>query len=107
MAQWSKIHLPMQERQVQSLVWENPTCCGAAKPVHHSHWACALETTEACARNQWACALETSEACAPRACASQEKPRQVEAQAPQLEISPHLLQLEKAQAAAKTQQSQK
>ena len=47
------------------------------------------------------------EACRPRACASQEKPRQLEAQAPQWEISPHLLQLEKAQAATKTQQSQK
>ena len=86
----------MQETQVQSPVWESPTCCGAAKPVHHSHWACALEPG----------ATET-EACAPRAWASEEKPRQVEAQAPQLEMSPHLLQLEKAQAAMKTQQSQK
>ena len=22
--------------------WENPTCCGATKPMHHNCWACAL-----------------------------------------------------------------
>ena len=30
----------MQETLVQSLDWEDPTCCRAAKPVC---WACALE----------------------------------------------------------------
>ena len=28
---------------VRSLVWEDPTCRGAAKPVHHNYWAWALE----------------------------------------------------------------
>ena len=35
--------LPMQETWVQSLIWENPTCHEAAKPVHHKSWAWALE----------------------------------------------------------------
>ena len=25
--------------QVQSLVWEDPTCQGAAEPVHHDYWS--------------------------------------------------------------------
>ena len=36
-AQWLRIHLPMQGTQVQSLVQEDPTCHGAAKPVHHNY----------------------------------------------------------------------
>ena len=28
---------------VRSLVWEDPTCRGAAMPVHHNYWAWALE----------------------------------------------------------------
>ena len=34
-AQWSRIHLPMQGTRVQALVWEDPTCRGATKPVRH------------------------------------------------------------------------
>ena len=34
--QWLRIHLLMQETQVQSLVWEDPTCGGATKPVLHN-----------------------------------------------------------------------
>ena len=41
--QWLKIHLPMQETWVQSLVQEDSTCHTAAKPTHHSYRACALE----------------------------------------------------------------
>ena len=33
--QWLRIHLLMQETQVRSLVWEDRTCRGAAKPVLH------------------------------------------------------------------------
>ena len=33
----------MQGTRVRALVREDPTCCGAAKPVHHNYWACALE----------------------------------------------------------------
>ena len=41
----------MQEAQVRALVWEDPTCRGATKPVRHNYWACALEP--AC-HNYWA-----------------------------------------------------
>ena len=39
-AQWLRIHLPMQEKRVQALVREDPTCRGATKPVCHNYWAC-------------------------------------------------------------------
>ena len=35
-AQWLRIHLPMQGAQVPSLVWEDPACCRAAKPMCHN-----------------------------------------------------------------------
>ena len=35
-AQWLKICLLMQETRVRALVWEDPTCHGAAGPVSHS-----------------------------------------------------------------------
>ena len=31
-AQWLRICLPMQGTRVRALVWEDPTCCGAAGP---------------------------------------------------------------------------
>ena len=49
--QWLRIRLPMQGTWVRALVQEDPTCCGAAKPVHYSYWACALEPTS---HNYWA-----------------------------------------------------
>ena len=49
-AQRSRICLPMQETQVQSLVWEYLTCHWAMKPVHHNYWTCALEPMN---RNYW------------------------------------------------------
>ena len=33
----------MPRTLVQSLVQEDPTCCGATKPVHHSYWAQGLQ----------------------------------------------------------------
>ena len=33
--QWIRIRLPMQETWVRSLIQENPTCRGTAKPTHH------------------------------------------------------------------------
>ena len=36
-AQWIRIHLPMQGTWVRSLVREDSTCCGAAEPMHHSY----------------------------------------------------------------------
>ena len=35
-AQWLRICLPMQGTRVRSLVWEDPTCHGAATPVSHN-----------------------------------------------------------------------
>ena len=43
MAQWKRILLPMQETLIRSLIQEDPTDLGAAKPRHHNYGACALE----------------------------------------------------------------
>ena len=37
--------------RVRALVWKDPTCCGATKPVRHNYWACALKPTS---HNYWA-----------------------------------------------------
>ena len=51
-AQWLRIHLPVQGTRVwQALVQEDPTCRGATKPVRHNYWACALEPVS---HNCWA-----------------------------------------------------
>ena len=50
-AQWLRIRLPIQGTRVRAPVWEDPTCCGATKPVHHNYWACTLEPTS---HNFWA-----------------------------------------------------
>ena len=36
-AQWLRIRLPVQGTQVRALVREDPTCCGATKPVHRNY----------------------------------------------------------------------
>ena len=66
MAWWSRIHLPVKEMQVRSLVWEHPTCLGAAGPGHHNH-------------SLWSRARALQ----------QEEPLQREAGAPQPEKNPH------------------
>ena len=74
MVQGLRIHLPMQGTQTQSLVQEDPTCCRATKPVHHSYRSPrALEP----------CALQ------------QEKRPRREAHASPLQSGPYSLQLEK------------
>ena len=35
-AQWLRVCLLMQGTRVRALVWEDPTCRGAARPVSHS-----------------------------------------------------------------------
>ena len=35
--QWLRICLPMQGTRVRALVWEDPTCRGATKPVSHNY----------------------------------------------------------------------
>ena len=36
-AQWLRICLPMQGTWVRALVWEDPTCHGATRPVSHNY----------------------------------------------------------------------
>ena len=36
-AQWLRIHLPVQGTRVRALVREDPTCRGATKPVRHDY----------------------------------------------------------------------
>ena len=36
LAQWIKVHLPMQGTQVQSLVWEDSIGLRAAKSMYHN-----------------------------------------------------------------------
>ena len=36
-AQWLRICLPMQGTRARALVWEDPTCCGATRPVSHNY----------------------------------------------------------------------
>ena len=36
-AQWLRILLPMQGTRVGALVWEDPACRGATKPVRHNY----------------------------------------------------------------------
>ena len=50
-AQWWRIHEPMQGARVQSLIQEDPTCHRATKPVCHNYWAYALEPGS---HNYWA-----------------------------------------------------
>ena len=51
-----RIRSPLRETRVQSLIWEGPTCCGSAKPMHRSCWACVLELR---GHNYWSrCAVE-------------------------------------------------
>ena len=53
---WLRIRLTTQGTRVPSLVWEDPTCCGAAKPLHHNRRAHAL----------WSLCFATSKATAMR-----------------------------------------
>ena len=36
-AQWLRLCLLMQGTRVRALVWEDPTCRGATKPVSHNY----------------------------------------------------------------------
>ena len=36
-AQWLRICLPIQGTWVRALVWEDPTCRGATRPVSHNY----------------------------------------------------------------------
>ena len=53
MAQWLRIRLPIQGTRVLALVWKDPTCRRATKPMRHNYWACTLEPVS---HNYWVCA---------------------------------------------------
>ena len=91
-AQWLRIHLPMQGTRVQALVREDPTCRGAIKPVSHNYWAHAPQLLkparlEPMLRNKRSHTMRNL-------CTA-------------MKSSPHSPQLEKARATTKTQRSQK
>ena len=50
-AQWLRIRLPIQGTRVRALVWEDPICRRATKPMHPKYWACAVEPVS---HNYWA-----------------------------------------------------
>ena len=76
----------MQETWVHSLVREDPTFRGAAKPMWHNYWACALEPRNP---NYGAHMLQLLKSKRPRACApQQEKSLQWEAYARQQRVAP-------------------
>ena len=68
MAQWIRIHMPVQETWVRALVWEDPACHGATKPMHHDYCSRApslCSTREATAGGAGAARLERSP-CSPQ-----------------------------------------
>ena len=107
-AQWIRIHLPMQGTQVRSLVWDDSTCCGtttpegrndcvhALGPVSCNYWACVPQRVKpTCLRAHVLQLLgqraAIAEAWAPKASARQpETPSQREARAPQGRAAPAL-----------------
>ena len=50
--QWLRVHLLMQGTWVWFLVWEDPTCRAATRPMRHNYWACVLEPLS---DNYWVC----------------------------------------------------
>ena len=83
----------MQETQVCSLIQEDLTCPGGAKPERHRYWVCGLESGSC---NYWADASQLLQPEHPRAWAPQpEKPPQWEAQAQKLESPPPNVSREK------------
>ena len=77
---------------VRFLVWEDPTCRRAAKPMHHNYWACALEPG---GHNYWAHMLQLLKPTCPRAHALQKgRLPHWEACALQVEHSPQSPQLQ-------------
>ena len=86
-AQWLRIHVPVQGTRVWALVREDPTCLGATKPVRHSYWDCALEPAS---HNYWAHIPQLLKPAhlEPVLCTQQEKPLQWEACATQQRVAP-------------------
>ena len=93
MAQWWRICFPMQETWVPSVIWEDPTCHGATKPLSHNYWSCAVLSSPAA----------PTEACMPLSLwPPTEDPLGWEAPTLQREMSPDSSQLEKPHIPVKT-----
>ena len=104
-AQWLRIHLPMQGTRIRALVQEDPTCRRATKPVCHNYWDCALEPAS---HSYWARMPQLLKPTCLEPVLRNEKPPQWEACAPQRRVAPHLAATrESPRAATKTQCSQK
>ena len=88
----------MQWTQVQSLVWEDPTCLKANKATRHNYSACIPEPTS---RNYWSPWI-LEPVFHNKKSHYNEKPSAL-----QWKSNPCSLQLEKVHAATKTQYSQK
>ena len=83
--QWLGIHLPMQGTWVRALVREDPTCCGATKPVHN-YWAC---TPEPASHKYWAHTPQLLKSlCLEPMLQNKERPLQWETHAPQWTAAP-------------------
>ena len=76
----------MQETPVWFLVQEDPTCCGATKPVCHNCWACALEPKS---HSFWSLRTQYPVLCNKRSHSTEVCPQQLERSpgSPQLEKS--------------------
>ena len=126
-AQQLRICLPMQGTRVRALVQEDPTCCGATKPVHHNYWACALEpvthnywahmpqllsphatTTEPTCHNYWARIPQLLKPCDYSPCSATREATAMRSPCTTMKSSPRSPPSRESQCAAmKTQQSQK
>ena len=60
--QWLRIHQPRQGTWVQSLFWEDSTCCGAAKPMCHNYWASRVQEPQLSTPEHLASCCTTREA---------------------------------------------
>ena len=94
-AQWLRIRLPRQGTRVRSLVREDPTCRGAAKPVHHNYWACALEPVS---HNYWAHVPQLLKPACLEPCSTMREATAMRSPHTAMKSGPRSPQLEKARA---------
>ena len=95
----------MQGTWVRALLQEDPTCCGATKPVHHNYWACTLEPAS---HNYWARVPQLLKPVCLEPMLYNKRSNPMRSPRTATKSSPRSLQLYKSlHAAAKTQRSQK
>ena len=93
--QWLRICLPVQGTWVWALVWEDPTCCRATKPVCHKYWDCALEPAS---HNYWACVLQLLKPARLDPCSATREATAMRSPRTTTKSSPNSPQLEEARA---------